>query len=124
MLISKRSRRKSNAFESKFRQGSGGEFPLRQYLRCREELVSLGVQGGLWLTFTVILILFGRTLDDLFQVHGEHLNPVYHWSALGLLFVFILSVLRRLYYKLLEMKEIRREMASLKKEFRGPETRG
>ena len=101
MLISKRSRRTSRSFESKFRLGSGVEFPLRQYLRCREEIISLVVQTGLWLTFLVTLVLFGRTLNDLFLNHGEHLSPVYRWMALGLLFLFILSVLRRLYYKVM-----------------------
>ena len=124
MLISKRSRRKSTTFESKFRQSSGVEFPLRQYLRCREELGSVGVQCGLWLTFTGSLILFGRTLNDLFLNHGAHLSPVYRWAALAVLFVFILSVLRRLYYKVVDIKEILREMARLKEEIRDPEMRG
>ncbi|MBU8870330.1 MAG: hypothetical protein KOO60_05600 [Gemmatimonadales bacterium] len=121
MLISKRSRRKSILFQSRFQQGSGVEFPLRQYLRCREELVSEGVQGGLWVVFGVTLIFFGRTLNDMFLNHGDHLSPMYRWAALGTLFVFILSVLRRLYYKVVDMKEIRREMERLKMEFRGPE---
>lgn len=122
MLISKRSRRSSTTFQSKFRQSSGVEFPLRQYLRCREELVSLCVHCVLWIVFTVSLILFGRTLNDLFLNHGDHLNPIYRWMALAILFVFILSVLRRLYYKVMDIKEIRAEMARLKKQFLELET--
>ena len=121
MLISKRSRRKSSAFESKFRHGHGIEFPLRQYLRCREELVSLAVQTGLWLTCLVTLIMFGKSLNDLFLDYGAHLSPAYRWLALAFLFLFILSVFRRIYYKVVDMKEIRREMARLKEEFRGTE---
>ena len=40
MLISKRSRRKSDVFESRFREAGGADFPLRQYLRCREDFAS------------------------------------------------------------------------------------
>ena len=122
MLISKRSRRRSQTFESKFRLGSGVEFPLRQYLRCREEFISLVVQAGLLLVFTGTLILFGRTLNVLFLNHGDHLNPVFRWMGLAALLVFVLSILRRFYYKLVELKEIRREMARLKEQFRHPET--
>jgi uncharacterized membrane protein (DUF106 family) len=122
MLISKRSRRQSSTFESKFRTGSGIEFPLRQYLRCREEFISLAFQAALLSAFTFTLILFGGTLNDLFNNHGAHLNPLFRWLAFAVLFVFIVSILRRIYYKVAEMKEIRREMARLKEQFRHPET--
>lgn len=124
MLISKRSRRRSETFESKFRQGAGVDFPLRQYLRAREEVVSVVVQAVLLLAFVVTLIVFGRTLNELFLHHGANLNPAFRWLALGALFVFILSVCRRIYYKVVDIKEIRREMAHLKEEFRHDETRG
>jgi len=38
--------------------------------------------------------------------------------ALAALFVFIVSVLRRLYIKIATIREIRREMTRLKEEFR------
>lgn len=122
MLISKRSRRRSDTFESKFRTGAGIEFPLRQYLRCREELISLGFQAALLAAFSITLALFGRTLNDLFSNHGSHLNPMFRWVAFAALFVFIISVLRRIYFKVAEMKEIRGEMSRLKEQFRHPET--
>ena len=121
MLISKRSRSKSDAFESRFKTGEGVEFPLRQYLRCREELVSLAVQAVLLVVFAVTLTLFGRTLNGLFITHGADLKPVFRWLALGALFVFIVSVLRRLYNKIMEMREVRGEMTRLKEEFRQSE---
>ena len=40
MLITKKSRRRSAMFDSKFRDGTGVDFPVRQYLRCREDMVS------------------------------------------------------------------------------------
>ena len=122
MLISKRSPRKSEVFVSRFRDGADGvEFPVRQYLRCREDLASGVVHLVLLLAFLVTVLLFGRTLDRLFAAHGEDLGPWYRRGALLLWAVFALSVLRRLYYKVCSLREIRREMADLKATFR---TRG
>ena len=118
MRISKRSRRKSTMFDSRFRDGSGGDFPLRQYLRCREEITSGLVHTLLYVAFVVTLVIFTRTLSNLFATHGADLNPWYHRAALLLMGLFILSVLRRLYYKVMELREIRVEMNRLEGEFR------
>ena len=118
MLISKRSRRKSVLFDSRFRSGEGADFPLRQYMRGKEEfsggLIHLALLGA----FFVTLVGFGRTLNNLFLRHGTDLNPSYRWFALGLLVVFILSVLRRIVHKVLDLRDVRREMALLKNEMR------
>ncbi len=118
MLISKRSRRKSTLFESQFRNGEGGDFPLRQYLRCKEEfsggLVHLVLLGA----FFVTLIGFGNTLNNLFLRHGPEASPSYRWLALGVLLIFVLSVLRRVIHKVLDLRDVRREMAFLKDEMR------
>lgn len=121
MLILKRSRRKSDAFESRFRDGRGADFPLRQYLRCREDFSSGIVHALLTVAFMVTLMAFSRTLAHLFDSHGAHLTPWYKWLTLGLMGLFVLSVMRRLYYKVMELKEIRREMAHLKSVFRAQE---
>jgi hypothetical protein len=118
MLISKRSRRKTDAFESRFRGGDAGDFPLRQYLRCRDDFSSGLVHAGLTLVFAVTLVAFGRTLDNLFDSHGTQLNPWLRRMALLMVGLFVLSVLRRLYYKVRELAEIRREMARLQSVFR------
>ncbi|HPF69591.1 MAG TPA: hypothetical protein PLQ13_02875 [Candidatus Krumholzibacteria bacterium] len=118
MLISKRSRRTSEQFSSRFRDGQGVEFPLRQYLRCREDFATTMVHAALLAAFLVTVLLFGRTLDRLFDVHGAHLNPWYKRGAFLLWGFFALSVLRRLCYKVLSLREIRREMGELKAVFR------
>ena len=118
MLISKRSRRKSTVFESRFRAGPGTDFPLRQYLRCREDFSSGLVHTLLIVAFIVTLVVFARSLGLLFDSQGAHLNPWYKRGALVLMGLFVLSVLRRLYYKVMELREIRREMAQLKSVFR------
>lgn len=118
MLILKRSRRKSELFESRFRDGSAGNFPLRQYLRCREDFASGLVHAVLLVVFCATLVMFTRTIDGLFTSHGAALNPWFRRGALILMALFILSVLRRLYYKVVEMREIRSEMRRLQVEFR------
>jgi hypothetical protein len=122
MVFVKKSRRPSRMFDSRFRDGSGGDFPLRQFLRCKEEFSGGVVQVLLLAVFAVTLGFFGRTLNNLFNVHGQDLNPAYRWVALGLLGVFILSVIRRLYYKVVELREIRREMERLKIEMSNPDS--
>lgn len=119
MLITKRYRRRSEIFESRFRDGSGVEFPVRQYMRCREDLASGLVHLALLTVFLVTLVAFGRTLHGLFQRHGTDLNPWFERGAFLLLALFCLSVLRRLYYKFTELRVLRREMAALKASFRG-----
>jgi len=117
MLISKRSRRKSELFTSQFRDG-GVDFPVRQYLRAREDFASGLVHLVLLAAFLVTIALFGRTLDHLFATHGAHLDPWWRRGVLALWGLFGLSVLRRLYYKVGALREIRREMAALKASFR------
>lgn len=118
MLISKRSPRRSEVFASRFRDGTGAEFPVRQYLRCREDFASGLVHLVLLGAFLVAVVFFGRTLDHFFDAHGDRFDPWFRRGALILWGVFCLSVLRRLYYKVGALREIRREMAALKATFR------
>ena len=117
MLISKRSRRKSELFTSRFRDG-GVDFPLRQYLRAREDFAAGLVHLALLVAFLVVVLLFGQTLNHLFARHGAELNPWWRRGVMVLWAGFGLSVLRRLYYKVGALREIRREMAGLKASFR------
>jgi len=117
MLISKRSRKKSEMFDSRFRDGSGGDFPLRQYLRCREDFSSGLLHTLLYIAFVVTLVLFTRAILHLFTSHGADLSPWFRRGAVIMMGLFILSVLRRLYYKVVDLREIRVEMGHLKNEF-------
>ena len=91
---------------------------MRQYMRCKEEfsggLVHLVLLGA----FFVTLVGFGNTLNNLFLRHGTHTSPSYRWLALAMLLVFVLSVLRRIIHKVLDLRDVRREMVFLKKEMR------
>jgi len=121
MLISRRSRKKSDLFESRFRDGSGGDFPLRQYLRCCEDFSSGLLHTLLLVAFVITLLAFTRAIDGLFTVHGADLNPWFRRGTLILIGLFILSVFRRLYYKVVDLKETRTEMKRLKEEFQNQE---
>ena len=121
MPISKRSRRKSELFDSRFRDGRAGGFPLRQYLRCREDFTSGLVHALLLMAFSVTLVMFSLAVHDIFLSHGADANPWFHRGTLFLMGLFVLSVLRRLYYKVMDLREIRAEMRHLQEEFRNQE---
>ncbi len=104
-------------FDSRFRDGSGGDFPLRQYLRCREDFSSGLLHTLLYIAFVVTLVLFTRAILHLFTSHGADLSPWFRRGAVIMMGLFILSVLRRLYYKVVDLREIRVEMGHLKNEF-------
>lgn len=116
MLISKRSPKRSELFESKFRKGEGIDFPLRQYMRCREEFNSGLIHLVLLVTFVVILASFGNTIQNLFDRHGADINDGYRWLSFGMLFLFILTVCRRVYCKARELRDLRAEMRHLQEQ--------
>ena len=85
-------------------------------MRCKEEFSGGLVHMVLLGAFFITLLGFGQTLNTLFNRHGDGLNPSYRWLALGFLLLFLLSVLRRFVHKILDLRDIRREMAALKDE--------
>ena len=115
MLISRRSLRRRNAFRSRF-QDAEGDFPLRRYMRCREDIYSGIIHSVLQVAFLIALIFFGRAIWLVFARHGAELSPIYSWGAMLLLAAFWLLVLRRLLRKLGDVREARQEMAELRAE--------
>ena len=105
-------------FKSQFRDGSAIDFPLRHYLRCREDFFSGIIHFILQIVFLVVVVLFGKTFNSLFINHGADLNPWYRIISLVLLGFFALLVLRRVVYKGLELRELKMEMSELKAQFR------
>ncbi len=110
MLISKKSRRESELFDSRFRNGRGADFALRQYHRCREELSSAFVHLVLLFAFAVLLCFFGRAVWHLFAHHGQYLNPWYRSVVMGMVAVMVASVVMRLWRKYREIVVIRFEI--------------
>ena len=118
MLISRKYRRSDDPFRSRFQTGEGVQFPLRQYLRCREDLFSGAVHFLLLIAFSIAMVVFARTIDQLFAVHGTELNPWYRRGALLLMILLILSLLRRIVRKFAYLRETRAEMRELREQFR------
>ncbi len=118
MLISKKSPRESSLFKSRFRTGEGGDFDLRQYHRCREEIFSSFVHLGLLFAFMILLLLFGRAIWHLFAHHGVGLNPLYRAGVMGLLGAMVASVLRRFWRKYQAIRLVRAEMKFFRTELR------
>ncbi|MCP4571277.1 MAG: hypothetical protein GY838_02905 [bacterium] len=94
------------------------DFPVRHFLRCREDLFSGVVHVALLAAFLGVLVAFGRTLAAFFSSHGDQVDGWLRFGAWTLLVLFCLSVLRRLYYKVAELRALRREMRELKATFR------
>lgn len=118
MLITKRSPRGSTVFKSRFLDDSAEGFPLRQYLRCREDFSAGLVHLALQVVFVLALFAFGRTVDHLFDGHGAHLSAWYRAGALGILGLGILGAVYRLAHKVGDLRDLRREMAHYLAEFR------
>ncbi|MFH2050952.1 MAG: hypothetical protein ABIK96_00630 [bacterium] len=118
MPITKKSRRRSDLFESRFRDGSSVNFPLRQYLRCREDFTSGLVHLVLLAVFCLTLVGFGRTINHLFQVHGSDLHWIYRVSVLVVIAVAVLGVIRRIWMKIQNLRELRKAMAGFRSDFR------
>lgn len=110
MLISKKSRRESELFQSRFCGPNSADFALRQYHRCREEYSSSLLQVVLTGVFGILLVMFGRAVWHLFARHGADLNPWYRYLATGLVVAMILTVLRRLLRKVGDILALRREI--------------
>jgi predicted membrane chloride channel (bestrophin family) len=116
MLILRKSRRTSERFESRFRDGSGSNFPLRQYLRCREDLSSGIIHMLLLVTFAGVLVVFARTVNTLFLQHGADLSPWVRYVAVGLVLVLVLVLVRRAFRRFVELRETWGEMRQLRSE--------
>ena len=113
MLILKRSPRNKGTFTSRFVKGTS-DFPLRQYLACREEVAGAVIQIVLLLAFAVSLAAFGFTLHRVFLVHGTDLPAWYELVALGGVAGMLVLAFRRIYRKIVEVRGIRAEMAAFK----------
>ncbi|MFH1844398.1 MAG: hypothetical protein ABIF77_14460 [bacterium] len=112
MLITKRSRKRSDKFQSRFEAGESS-FPIRQYLRCREEMISGVIHAVLMLCFLVTLVFFAKTLDNFFQAHADTINPFYRWVSLAVLIGMMLLVVRRIWNKIRDTRQAREEMQEL-----------
>ena len=117
MLITRKSRRSSDdsPYRSRFRDPGSGAFSLRQYLRCREEVVQRIVITAVQACFAVLLVLFGRTLHRMFASHGEGVPGWVELVALALVLIFVLLLVVRIVRNIRGIGELRTEMARLRR---------
>ncbi len=116
MLTTKRSQRTStrddNPFRSRFRDARGN-FPLRKYLRCREELAQHVVYGLVQLGLTVSMVLFARTLRQFFH-RPDVSSPWLERAALFAVLLGAFFLLRRVRSHVLAIFELRNEIQHYK----------
>lgn len=100
-------------FRSRFKH-SPEVFPLRQYLRCRDEFVHRMIHTGVLILFTVLQLVFLRTLHRFFARHGAHLPFWVEGTCWVAIAVIVGLTLRRIIRNIKESRELRAEMAKWK----------
>lgn len=103
-----------SGYRSRFKH-SPEVFPLRQYLRCRDEFVHRMILTAVLVFFVVLQLVFARTLLRLFARHGENVAAWIEWLSLGVVFIAVGFTIRRIVRNIKESRELRTEMAIWKK---------
>ncbi len=118
MLITRKSRKPSDdsPFRSRFRSGDGAAFALRQYMRAREEVYQRVVVTAVQAVFAVFLLLFARTLHQLFSAHGRDLSNWVEIVCQGVLLLVVGVVIRRVVRNIREIRELRQELKALRED--------
>ena len=114
MLTTKSSRRKSSVFRHRF-DGTGTDAaPVRYLQRAREEMLGAVFHAILLAGFLVALAFFARSLLRVFAAHGEGAPAWLEPLALLGLGVLAVLVVRRLFAKVGEIRELRQELRELR----------
>ncbi len=92
-------------YRSRFAEESDA-FPLRQSLRCRDELVQRSVKTALAVILVGLLISFGLSAHRLFDHHRARAGVWGEVLLLGLVVVTLALTVRRIVTNLLEIKEL------------------
>lgn len=107
-----------NSLERERPPVTGGDFPLRRYLRRREELTAGAAHALLLAALAVLVLWLGGAVDALCRGPGGRTAGWVRPAVWVVTAILALSVGRRLYYKLMELRQIRREMTALRAAFR------
>lgn len=121
MRISRNSRTtgRDHPFRSRFEGGDADLFPLRQYLRCREEFVQRIIVSVVQAGFMVALVLLARTIHMAFEKHGGGAPGWVEPLSLAGVGLMAVLVVRRLVTNVRQAMELRQDMKRLKLEFEG-----
>ncbi len=95
-------------YRSRFAEDSDA-FPLRQSLRCRDELIQRGIKAALSAVLAGLLVSFGLSAHRLFDHHRARAGVWGEVLLLGLVLVTLALTIRRLVLNVIEIKELLRE---------------
>ncbi len=118
MLITKKSRKNrssSSAYKSRF-SGDAESFPLRQYLRAKDEIVSRSIMAVIFTGFAIALSVFSKTVFFLINRHGQNLHNSTKWFAAGFVLILVAVALYRCYRCIGEVIAIRQDIKCYKKQ--------
>jgi len=110
-----RTNRPDHAFRSRFDQAED-LFPLRQYLRIREELVRRSITSVVLIAFAVALAMFGRSMHRMIARHGDGGATWLEPTAWTLVAVSLLLTARRIWRNVNAVLELRTELNRYKSE--------
>lgn len=102
--------RRSNAFQSRFLDAGQEAAPIRHARQLRDYLAGQVIQAILLAGFLVALVFFARSVFHLFESHGQDLSPWYLRLCLTGILVCFLLFSRRLFGRLLEIREVRADL--------------
>lgn len=118
MLITKKLRKNkssSTAYKSRF-SGDAGSFPLRQYMRAKDELVSRTIMAVIFAAFAIALSIFSKTVFFLISRHGQNLHNLTKWFAACFILILVVVALYRCYRCIGEIITIRKDIKCYKEQ--------
>ncbi|MCP4145082.1 MAG: hypothetical protein GY752_07325 [bacterium] len=111
----RKSKSSSTAYKSRF-SGDAGAFPLRQYLRAKDELISRSIFAVIFAGFAIALLVFSKTVFFLISRHGQHLHNSTKWLAAGFVLILVVVSLYRCYRCVGEVITIRQDIKCYKEQ--------
>jgi hypothetical protein len=92
-------------YRSRFAKDSDA-FPLRQSLRCRDELIQRSIKAALGAVLAGLLVSFGLSAHRLFDHHRAKAGVWGEVLLLGLVLVTLALTIRRLVLNMIAIKEL------------------
>ena len=119
MRTSRKSRTsdREHPFRSRF-AGDADMFPLRQYMRCRDEIAHRVILSVLQAGFLVALVLLGLAIHRAFERHGAGAPGWIEPATLILVAGVMTSLARKMVVNVRESFRVRGEMKRLTAEIR------
>lgn len=118
MLSSKKSPRRSDLFRSRIMAAGQDAATIRNVRRIQEFLAGQVVLAILQAGFLVAFALFARAVYNIFERHGNELNPQYLRLSLGGILVCFLLIARRLVLRARAIIGLRSDLSQAQAELR------